>query len=263
MSDSLTAALADAAHTIRVGQDVDCVLNDIVRAAVASLPGIDHAGVTIIQKSREYVTRASTDPLVMQLDELQYTLGEGPCVYAMEAERLVVVNHVRREQRWPKYIPRAAQLGLRAQMGLQLVLDEHKIGGLNLYSTEADEIDPDVAHGAELFAAHAALALGFARRNEDLHTALGSRKIIGQAIGLVMAEFTVTEDQAFAYLRRVSSVTNIKLRDVAAKSSRRPTTRPTTSTPGPRDRPRSTPTGNGRLNPPRNSASGAASAGRL
>jgi GAF domain-containing protein len=217
MSESLTAALADAAHHIRVEQDVDCVLNDIVRAAVASLPGVDHAGVTIIQRSREYVTRASTDPLVKQLDELQYTLGEGPCVYAMEAERLVVVNHLRSEQRWPKYVPRAAQLGLRAQMGLQLVLDEHKIGGLNLYSTEADEIDPDVAHGAELFAAHAALALGFARRKEDLNTALASRKIIGQALGLVMAEFTVDEDQAFAYLRRVSSVTNVKLRDVAAK----------------------------------------------
>ncbi len=216
MFESLTAALADAAHTIRVEQDVDCVLNDIVRAAVASLPGVDHAGVTIIQRSREYVTRASTDSLVMQLDELQDSLGEGPCVYAMEAERLVVVNHLRSEQRWPKYIPRAAQLGLRAQMGLQLVLDEHKIGGLNLYSTESDEIDLEVAHGAELFAAHAALAMGFARRNEDLNTALGTRKVIGQAIGLVMAEFTVTEDQAFAYLRRVSSMTNIKLRDVAA-----------------------------------------------
>jgi GAF domain-containing protein len=217
MSESFTAAMVDAARTIRVGQDVDCVLNDIVRAAVASLPGIDHAGVTIVQKTREYVTRASTDPLVRQLDALQYSLGEGPCVYAMEAERLVVVNNLRHEQRWPRYIPRAAQLGLRAQMGLQLVLDEHKIGGLNLYSTEADEIDPDVAHGAELFAHHAALALGFARRNEDLNTALGSRKIIGQAIGLVMAEFTVTEDQAFAYLRRISSITNTKLRDVAAK----------------------------------------------
>lgn len=216
MSDSLTAALADAARTIRVEQDVDCVLNDIVRAAVASLPGIDHAGVTIIQKTREYVTRASTDPLVVKLDALQYLLGEGPCVYAMEAEPVVVVNNVRHEQRWPEYIPRAAQLGLRAQMGLQLVLDEHKIGGLNLYSVEADEIDPDVTQGAELFAAHAALALGFARRNEDLNTALGSRKLIGQAMGLVMAEFTVTEDQAFAYLRRVSSLTNTKLRDVAS-----------------------------------------------
>jgi GAF domain-containing protein len=216
MSKSLTAALAEAARTIRVEQNVDCVMNDIVRAAVASLPGIDHAGVTIIQRSGEYVTRASTDPLVIELDALQYSLGEGPGVYAMEAERLVAVNNVLRVQCWPRYIPRASELGLRAQVGLQLVLDGHKIGGLNLYSTEADEIHPDVVDGAELFAAHAALALGFARRNEELHTALGTRMIIGQAVGLVMAEFTVLEDQAFAYLRRVSSMTNIKLREVAA-----------------------------------------------
>lgn len=216
MSESLTAALADAARTIRVEQDVDRVLNDIVRAAVASLPGIDHAGVTIIQKSGEYVTRASTDPLVMELDALQYSLGEGPCLYAIEAQRLVVVNNVRNEPRWPTYVARAAEQGLRAQLGLQLALDEHKIGRLNLYSTVADEIDPDVVDGADLFAAHAALALGFARRNEEFHTALSTRMFIGQAVGLVMAEFAVTEDQAFAYLRRVSSITNIKLRDVAA-----------------------------------------------
>ena len=217
MSNSLSSAMAEAARTIRVEQDVDAVLDDIVQAAVVSLPGIDHAGVTIIGKSGEYTTRASTDSLVLELDALQYDLGEGPCVYAMEAARLVTLNHLSHEQRWPRYVPSAMALGLRAQMGLQLVLDENKIGGLNLYSTEVDEIDPDVAHSAELFAAHAALALGFARRNEDMNTALGTRKVIGQAIGLVMAEFTVTEDQAFAYLRRVSSVTNTKLRDVATK----------------------------------------------
>lgn len=217
MSDSLAEALAEAARTIRVEQDVDTVLDDIVRAAVASLPGIDHAGVTIAQKSGMYETRASTDALVRDLDAVQYELGEGPCVYAIESQELVVVNDLRHEQRWPKYVPRALDLGLRAQMGIQLVLDENKLGGLNLYSTEVDDIPMDVAHSAEVFAQHAALALGFARRNEDLNTALGSRKVIGQAIGMVMVEFNVTEDHAFAYLQRVSSTTNIKLRDVATK----------------------------------------------
>ncbi|CAA9391534.1 MAG: hypothetical protein AVDCRST_MAG60-1567 [uncultured Nocardioides sp.] len=217
MPKHLASAMTEAARSIRVEQDVETVLDDIVHAAVASLPGVDHAGVTIIQKSGEYVTRASTDPVVVELDALQYSLGEGPCVYAMEAEKLVVANHLMDEKRWPRYIPQAYELGLRAQMGVQLVLDEDKIGGLNLYSTKADEIHEDVAHNAELFAAHAALALGFVRRKENLNTALGTRKMIGQAIGMVMVEFTVNEDQAFAYLQRVSSVTNVKLKDVAAK----------------------------------------------
>lgn len=216
MLASLAAALADAARAIRVEEDVDTVLGDIVRAAVSSLPGINHAGVTIRQKSGEYVTCASTDELVTRLDDLQYALGEGPCLHAIEAERLVPANNLRHEQRWPAYVPQALRLGLRSQLGVQLVIDSHRMGGLNLYSTEVDEIDTDVAHGAELFAAHAALALGFARRNEDLNSALATRTIIGQAIGLLMAEFAMNDDQGFAYLKRQSSVSNTKLRDVAA-----------------------------------------------
>ena len=77
-------------------------------------------------------------------------------------------------------------------------------------------IEPDVEHLAELFAAHAALAPGFVRRNEELTSALATRKTIGQAIGIVMERFRIDEDQAFGYLRRISSTTNVKLRDVAA-----------------------------------------------
>ena len=137
-------------------------------------------------------------------------------MYAVETEQVVTVNHLRHDQRWPLFASRAAALGLRSQMGLVLHSDDHTRGGLNLYSTETDVIDPDVQHLAELFAAHAALALGFVRQNEDLHSALASRKTIGQAMGIVMERYGVDEDRAFGYLRRVSSNTNVKLRDVAA-----------------------------------------------
>jgi len=68
---------------------------------------------------------------------------------------------------------------------------------------------------AELFAAHASLALGHARREEQLSAALLTRKVIGQAIGILMERHAVDEDGAFAYLTRVSSHTNVKLRAVA------------------------------------------------
>jgi hypothetical protein len=62
-----------------------------------------------------------------------------------------------------------------------------------------------------------------------------------------MAEFPVTEDQAFVYLRRVSSVTNIKLRDVVAniveKANEGASGRAVHQTV-------IRPTGNGRVNPP-------------
>lgn len=49
------------------------------------------------------------------------------------------------------------------------------------------------------------------------HQALQSRKVIGQAIGILMERFGLDDGRAFAFLVRASSHGNIKLRDVAAE----------------------------------------------
>ena len=49
----------------------------------------------------------------------------------------------------------------------------------------------------------------------QLHLAMKSRTLIGQATGMLMLLLDIGEDQAFDYLRRVSSHTNRKLTDVA------------------------------------------------
>ena len=128
---------------------------------------------------------------------------------------MTVANDLVHDQRWPNYVPRAVQLGVRAQMGLRLYVEEETLGGLNLYATETDTIDAEVVHLAELFATHAALALGRARRESQLSEAIDARKTIGQAIGLVMERYEIDEERAFQFLVRVSTTSNIKLRDIA------------------------------------------------
>lgn len=49
----------------------------------------------------------------------------------------------------------------------------------------------------------------------QLHLAMKSRTLIGQATGMLMLLSDIGEDQAFDYLRRVSSHTNRKLTEVA------------------------------------------------
>jgi GAF domain-containing protein len=127
----------------------------------------------------------------------------------------MVASELRHDQRWPHYVPRAVAQGVRSQMGLRLFIESHTLGGLNLYSTQADTIDPDLQHVAELFASHASSALGKARQVQDLETALQARKVIGQAIGMVMERYELNEDRAFQFLVRVSSHSNVKLRDIA------------------------------------------------
>lgn len=212
-------ALAQAAREIGSARDLPTTLDAIAFTALRSLPGIDHVGISIAHKNGrgKIETVAGTDQLVWELDALQYELNEGPCVYAIQEDPVTVVERARHEQRWPRYIPPAVKKGLRAQMGLRLYIDDHTLGGLNLYSTEAEEFSPNTEHAAELFATHAALALGKAREQETLNAALATRSEVGKAIGILMVKHGLTDERAFEYLIRVSSHTNIKLRDVAAE----------------------------------------------
>ena len=55
------------------------------------------------------------------------------------------------------------------------------------------------------------------RRIEALERALASRTTIGQAMGIWMHRFSLTDTQAFEYLKKVSQQSNVKLRDVARR----------------------------------------------
>ncbi|WP_268766027.1 GAF and ANTAR domain-containing protein [Knoellia sp. Soil729] len=179
------------------------------------MPGVDHAGITITRPDGSLDTIAASDDFVRRLDQLQYHLGEGPCVSAIREEMVVVVNHADREHRWPNFMKQAAAMGLRSQMGVRLRVDDCTLGGLNLYATEVDAIDPDVIQMAQLFASHAALALGKARREENLIQGMMTRQRIGVAVGIVMQQHGLSEQDAFQYLARVSQNSNVKLRDIA------------------------------------------------
>jgi AmiR/NasT family two-component response regulator len=68
--------------------------------------------------------------------------------------------------------------------------------------------------------------------SSNLRTALESRSTIDQAKGIIMATRHCDADQAFAYLSKLSSVSNVKLRTVAARIVEMTATEeaPTTST---------------------------------
>lgn len=54
----------------------------------------------------------------------------------------------------------------------------------------------------------------------NLRLAMQGRLVIGQAQGVLMANLDIDADRAFAFMIRVSSITNVKLRDVAAEIAR-------------------------------------------
>jgi GAF domain-containing protein len=217
--DPIAEGLAEAARDIGKQDCLEDTLQAIVEAAQRSLSEFNEVGISITDRDGRIFTRAATGQLVWDLDSLQYELGEGPCVDAIRGEPVVDVPAIRHDQRWPRYVEHAVkEHGLRSQLAVRLWLDdEGTVGGLNIYSTTSDSVPDEDVRLASLFAAHAAVAFGKAQTIEDLTKALESRRIIGQAVGLLMAEYGIDDDAAFGFLRRASSYANVKLRDVAAR----------------------------------------------
>jgi transcriptional regulator with GAF, ATPase, and Fis domain len=212
---AVAAALARASESINDSRTFQDTLDAIVHSTRASLPEFGHVSISVRKGGARFETSAGTDQLARELDSIQYDLGEGPCVRAIESEPVVVVQHLRHEQRWPRYVPAAAARGIRSQVAVRLFTDSKHIAGLNLYSTACDEVDVCSAETAQLFATHAAIILGHAQHEDQLNQALQTRKVIGQALGIVMERYRIDADRAFQFLARASSSSNIKLRDVA------------------------------------------------
>jgi AmiR/NasT family two-component response regulator len=86
---------------------------------------------------------------------------------------------------------------------------------LGLYSPAPDAFDVDDEAIAHILARHASVAVASARHEETMAQAVDARKLVGQAMGILMERFDVDGDRAFAILKRYSQDTNTKLRDVA------------------------------------------------
>jgi GAF domain-containing protein len=114
--------------------------------------------------------------------------------------------------------------GAGTSLSMPLSMAEHTVGALNLYSraanslTEADRAR--AAHSAAHAAGAVALALRLAEREErerHLETALRSRSVIDQAMGVLIGQAGITADQAFEVLRLRSQSLNVKLRESPPK----------------------------------------------
>jgi hypothetical protein len=182
------------------------------------VPEADHVSLTIRTSRDGHKTLASSAAVAAEADALQYELGEGPCLEIADTGGWLRSGSVGTDPRWPQWGPRADGLGVRSLLSVAVTDREEPPGALNLYSAEPSSFaDRDVVDLALVYAVHATTALSSARRASTLQTAVSSRHVIGMAQGIAMERYGIDQHQSFELLRRLSSTTNVKLRDVAAQ----------------------------------------------
>ena len=208
--------LASIARYLLNEPDVEHTLQRVVDLAAEHLGGVIYASVSLVRQRRQVDTPASSDDRALQADQLQYELGQGPCLDAIWEQETFLIDDMTTEERYPAYSRRVVkQTGIRSSLSFQLFTDEDSLGAMNLYSPQPRAFDEDARAEGFVFAAQAAVALRGAQQEEHLRTGMVTRNLIGQAQGILMERFKVTPNQAFAILTRLSRETNSKLRDVA------------------------------------------------
>ncbi|WP_191871391.1 GAF and ANTAR domain-containing protein [Streptomyces filipinensis] len=212
--------MASMARDLLAQDSVDTTLQRITGSATELVEGCDAAGILVLHGT-EGETLAPTHQMVIDSDQLQQRLGEGPCFDAArssQGERVFRIEDLTdQRQRWPAYAPQAHALGIGSMMGFLLFTEDEDLGALNLYSRKTGAFRDVSETAGILLASHAAVAFSTARTHAQLQQAVATRHVIGEAMGIIMGSHRLTEEEAFNVLRRYSQANTIKLREVARR----------------------------------------------
>ena len=221
-TDDLRDGLTDLAGLVADALGLEELLARVATYAVHAIPGAEGAGLTLLRTDRpdnRVAVLAASAPFVHQVDAIQYVeVNEGPCITAALERRTVRSGSLGGEKRWRLFGPRVGRLGVHSVLSLPLLLSGQVVGAINVYAHRKDAFTERAAELGELFAAPAAVAvhnaqvLAQARKlTVQLQTALSSRPVIYQSIGILRARTGGTAEEAFARLCRISQAEHTKL----------------------------------------------------
>lgn len=219
-TDRLGAALAAMAE---VDGDAPSVL-DRLCAATVKLLSLRGAGISLMSDGQLRGTAGVSDPGVAAVQELQFELGEGPCVDAWASLEPVLEPDLAEPQRvrWPAFGPAGVEAGVLAVFAFPLTLGAIRVGVLVLYRDRAGGLSGDeLAYGLVLadLATSAILALQSHAPGEALHELLAEEPPhwaeVHQATGVVAVQLGVSLDDAFVRLRAHAFSDGRSLREIA------------------------------------------------
>lgn len=171
------------------------------------------------------VVLAATDPRARELEELQFALGEGPCVEASGSGRPVLEADltVAGPARWPRFGAAALDAGVRAVFAFPLRVGAIRVGVLDLYRDIRGQLTPGELAEALAFADAATVVILHLQDNDDhsrgrpaLAGPIDSRAVVHQATGMITIQLGIGLAEALLRLRAHAYATGRKVSDIAA-----------------------------------------------
>ncbi|WP_394619977.1 GAF and ANTAR domain-containing protein [Lentzea sp. JNUCC 0626] len=207
--------------------DLD-TLGRVIRACVDVLP-VDGASISVMSGPRERETVYASDGIAARIEDVQFSLGEGPCFEAFATRRPVLVPDLRVASvvAWPVFAASIAELPIGAIFAFPLQAGAIGIGAIDLYRARPGWLSADeLAVALEVVDLVTAVLLGLLLGDADdlggLRGVLSPRREqVHQATGMLIAAFQISAEEALARLRGYAFVTGRPLDEVADDIVRR------------------------------------------
>lgn len=207
--------------------------------ACVTLLEVDGAAISIVNRGVSWGTFGSSSELSRHLDQMQFTLGEGPCLDAVQLGRPVLVSDIAdpQERRWPAFDGALRRAGVQSVFALPVSVATSRVGALELFRNTAQMLTSTELDGAYRAAELAALPLltlmtkdpdSLPADKDEGWSQLASleRVEIYQATGMVMAQLGVGATAALARLRACAFSNDLTASEVAWRIIERRVTLP-------------------------------------
>ena len=190
---------------------------------------IDAAAISLVFDGSNTGTLGASGPPARAYDELQFVLGEGPCLESVARRNPVTVDDLAdpAEHRWPAYGPAMLDMQVRGVYAVPVVVAGEYVGALDLFRSQPGGLGPDDLAGAGAAAELAGIPL-LDLLDTDLHAAVTdpesdawaelnalSRAEVGQATGMLVAQLDIEPAEALVRLRAHAYSTGRSATDVA------------------------------------------------
>lgn len=190
----------------------------------ASVTGATGAGLMLMSGDVPRGSVATTDDVSTLIEELQFSLGEGPCVDAFRLDMPVLEPDLADPAvpRWLAFTPPAVEAGARAIFGFPLQVGTVRLGAMNLYADQPGGLEDERHADALVMADIAAQALLIMQAHAppgalatELEAGSDFQHVVHQASGMVAAQLGVSVGQALIRLRGHAFGHDRPIRDVA------------------------------------------------
>ena len=179
-------------------------------AVCAEITDVDGAGIMLLADGRPQGSVCTSDDISTRIEELQYTLGEGPCIDAHRQHVPVAEPDLADPMtvRWTAFSPAAVAAGARAVFGFPLSVGGAHVGAMNLYRNRPGALSEEQHADALVMADVAARAILTMQSTAapgtiaaELEAGGNFRFVVHQASGMVAAQSSVPVDEALRRIR--------------------------------------------------------------